>query len=280
MKHDLPLSPLHNSYRFVRRAMQAAAEDDLSGTAAQMTYYFMLALFPSLILLVALIDVLPVASDAVSAVEWAADLTSTLPEAVSNLLGEWLAQFAHSHPPGSVLLWVFVALWAASRGVRGARKGLNRVFRCPPRHNYFKARALDLVFTAAALVLVGFAYLLLVGGAQLGQFIGNYFTLGDNFHYFWSLLRWPVVLFVLGGFLVATYRYLPGKQLPLKRQLAGALPALGGWVALGLGFRYWLSWLGHFDELYGSLASFFILMFLLWLVSLFLLVGGEIAARE
>ncbi|MBT3339678.1 MAG: YihY/virulence factor BrkB family protein [Planctomycetes bacterium] len=280
MKPRLPLSPLHIALRFSSRAWRAAAEDDLSGTAAQMTYYFMLALFPSLILLVALIEMLPVADSAASAAEWAGSLTAPLPEAVSDLLSDWLTQFAHSRPHGSIFLWVFVALWAASRGVRGARKGLNRVFRCPPRHNYFKARAFDLVFTAAALVIVGFAYLILVGGAQLGHFIANYFSLGDSFHHFWSALRWPVVLCFLGGFLIATYRYLPGKQLPLRRQLAGALPALGGWIAIGLGFRYWLSWLGHFDELYGSLASFFILMVLLWLVSLFLLVGGKIAARK
>jgi len=198
---------------------------------------------------------------------------------LSRMLARYLQEFAAHRPSGGVLLWSLAGLWAASRGMRGARKGLDRVFRVRRRGGIVRTKLSDLGLTVLFLGVAGFAYTILVGGQQLGEAVATFFDLGFLFTRTWAWLRWPVILASMLGMTVLAYRLLPARKVAWRHLFAGAIPAVLGWIALGSGFRIWLRLLGSFDKLYGSLASFFLLMFLLWLVSLLLLLGGEIAAR-
>ncbi|MCH2101944.1 MAG: YihY/virulence factor BrkB family protein [Planctomycetes bacterium] len=259
---------------FISRFFHAMREEDLGGIAAQMTYYFMLALFPTLILMVWVLDLLPLSGDMAKAVGRSFHGVS---KELGVLIERYVEEFALRRPSGSLLLWAFAALWAASRGIEGARKGLDRVFR-PERHrNFAKLKVVDLLITLFAILFVGLAQLLLLGGQQLAKFFVGLIGLEDGAAATWPFFRWPIaIIFLLIGVVMA-YRYLPSRRLPYRYLFYGAVPTVLGWLALGTGFRQWLRSLGNFDRIYGSLASFFLLMFFLWLVSMCLLIGGQTA---
>lgn len=273
---DHVAGPARRVLQIAKRIVEEIAHDDLSGVAAQMTYYFMLALFPALILLVGLLDALPLENNVQNLVN---NLFKSLPEDVASMLSRYVSEFASRRPPGSLLLWILAALWATSRGMRGARKGLNRVFRCQPTKNLLMIRLQDVGLTIAGLLLMGVAYLLLIGGKQLGNAVVNFTGLDISMQVVWAWLRLPATLLLMTSFVVLVYRYLPSRRVGLRPLLAGALPTVIAWMLLGSVFRFWLRHLGNFDEIYGGLTSFFLLMFLLWLVSLVLLLGGEVTAR-
>lgn len=259
---------------FIRRFFHAMREEDLGGIAAQMTYYFMLALFPTLILMVWVLDLLPLSGDMAKAVGRSFHGVS---KELGTLIQRYVEEFARRRPSGSLLLWIFVALWAASRGIGGARKGLDRVFRPERRRNFAKLKAFDLLTTLMAILFVGLAQFLLLGGQQLATFIVGLIGLEESAAVTWSFLRWPLVIGLLLVGVVMAYRFLPSRRLPYRFLIYGAVPTVLGWLALGAGFRLWLRSLGNFDKIYGSLTSFFLLMFFLWLVSLCLLIGGQTA---
>lgn len=259
---------------FIGRFFHAMREEDLGGIAAQMTYYFMLALFPTLILMVWVLDLLPLSGDMAKAV--GRSFHGVSPE-LGNLIQRYVEEFARRRPSGSLLLWVFAALWAASRGIGGARKGLDRVFRPERRRNFAKLKAFDLLTTLLAIGFVGLAQFLLLGGQQLASFVVGLIGLEESAAVTWSFLRWPLVIALLLMGVVLAYRYLPSRRLPFRYLFYGAVPTVLGWLALGVGFRLWLRSLGNFDKIYGSLTSFFLLMFFLWLVSMCLLIGGQTA---
>ncbi|MCP4092778.1 MAG: YihY/virulence factor BrkB family protein [Planctomycetes bacterium] len=273
---DHVVGPVRRLVQIGKRIIQELTHDDLSGVAAQMTYYFMLALFPALILLVGLLDALPLEKNVSGIVS---SLFSGLPEDVASMLSRYVNEFATRRPPGSLVLWILASLWATSRGIRGARKGLNRVFRCKPTKNMVLIRLQDVVLTIAGLLFMGLAYLLLIGGKQLGVMVVNLVGLDLSIQVLWVWLRLPVTLLLMTCFVVLVYRFLPSRRVGLRPLLAGALPTVVAWMLLGSVFRFWLRHLGNFDEIYGGLTSFFLLMFLLWLVSLVLLLGGEVTAR-
>jgi len=273
---DHVTGPARRLLKIGKRVLEEIAHDDLSGVAAQMTYYFMLALFPALILLVGLLDALPLEKNVGNLVN---SLFSGLPEDVATMLSRYVSDFASRRPPGSLLLWILAALWATSRGMRGARKGLNRVFRCKPTNNLLLIRLQDVGLTIAGLLLMGLAYLLLIGGRQLGNLVVDFSGLDISMQVVWNWLRLPATLLLMTSFVVLVYRYLPSRRVALRPLLAGALPTVVAWMLLGSVFRFWLRHLGNFDEIYGGLTSFFLLMFLLWLISLVLLLGGEVTAR-
>jgi len=273
---DHVAGPVRRLLRIGRRVIEELGRDDLSGVAAQMTYYFMLALFPALILLVGLLDALPLEKNVGNIID---NLLSGLPEDVAGMLSRYVSEFASRRPPGSLVLWILAALWATSRGIRGARKGLNRVFRCRPTSNVVLIRLQDIGLTAAGFLLLGVAYLLLIGGKQLGNMVVDLTGLDISIQVVWAWLRLPATLILMTCFVVLVYRYLPSRRVGIRPLLAGALPTVIAWMLLGSVFRFWLRHLGNFDEIYGGLTSFFLLMFLLWMVSLVLLLGGEITAR-
>jgi|FLOH01.1.fsa_nt_gi membrane protein len=273
---DYVTGPVRRLLTIGKRVLEELAHDDLSGVAAQMTYYFMLALFPALILLVGLLDALPLEKNVDQVVN---SMFSSLPHDVANLLSRYVSDFANRRPPGSLLLWILAALWATSRGIRGARKGLNRVFRCKPTNNLLLIRLQDVGITVAGLLFMGLAYVLLIGGRQLGNVVVDFTGLDISMQVVWEWLSLPATLLLMTSFVVLVYRYLPSRRVALRPLLAGALPTVIAWMLLGSVFRFWLRHLGNFDQIYGGLTSFFLLMFLLWLISLVLLLGGEVTAR-
>lgn len=259
----------------IRRAGQELVKDDLAGLAAQMTYYFTLAFFPLLILLVGVIDLLPLERGTVALT---ARFVEGFPADMQPLLRRFLREFLGRHGSGGVFAWMLVALWAGSRAISGARRGLNGVLRDRRRRNPVAVRLQDVGFTLAALLFVGVSYALTFGGKAIGGFLADKVGLGDAFAAIWRWTRWPSSVALLTIFLALAYRYLPDRNVAWRASFAGALPTCLGWMGLLGGYEIWLRLAGNFDRIYGSLTSFFLLMLMLWLFGLVFLLGGEIVA--
>ena len=267
------MNPISSVLRLARRVGEELAQDDLAGLAAQMAYYFTLAFFPMLILLIGVLDLLPLDQEVPRLLE---RFVLGFPEDVQGLLRRFLQEFAGRRASASVFLWLIVALWAASRAISGARRGLDRVIGIARRRNLMLTRLTDVAFTCAAMLFVGAAYVLVLGGKAFGVFLAKLLGLSQLFPLVWSWARWPSTVALLTIFLALAYRFLPDRKVTWRAALAGALPACLGWLALLAAFRLWLHFFSRFDQIYGSLASFFLLMVMLWLFGLVFLLGGEI----
>lgn len=261
--------------RLARRVAEELTKDDLAGLAAQMTYYFTLAFFPLLILMVGVLDLLPLEREVTT---MTAKLVQGFPEDMQPLLKRFLREFLGRQGSGGVLAWMLVALWAGSRAISGARRGLNGVLHGRRKRHALKLRLQDLGFTVAALLFVGVSYVLTIGGRALGGFFADQIGFGSIFETVWRWSRWPTSVALLTIFLALAYRYLPDRSVPWRAAFAGALPTCLGWLGLLGGYEIWLRLAGNFDRIYGSLTSFFLLMLMLWLFALVFLLGGEIVA--
>lgn len=269
------IRPVQGALQIARRALEELRKDDLTGLAAQMSYYFTLALFPLLILLIGILDLLPLEQEVPRLME---RLVTGFPEDIQSLLRRFLREFAERRPSTGVFLWLLVALWAGSKAISGARRGLNGVMREVRLRNPVLTRLTDIGFTVAAVLFVGAGYVLTFGGKALGVFLAKMLGLSDLFPVIWAWLRWPSTLVLLTVFLTLAYRFLPDRRVTWRAALSGALPTCLGWMALLASFRLWLRFTARFDQLYGSLASFFILMLVLWMFGLVFLLGGEVVA--
>lgn len=256
-----------------RRAWEELQKDDLSGLAAQMSYYFTLAFFPMLILLIGVLDVLPLEKEVPQLM---ARLVQSFPEDLRPLINRFLRDFAERRAATGIFLWLLVALWAGSKAMSGARRGLNGVLKQVRRRTMVETRLIDLFLTAAAILMVGAGYVLTFGGKAMGVLLATALGYGELFPTVWLWARWPTTILLLTAFLTVAYRYLPDRRVGWRAAFAGALPTCLGWLVLMAGFRLWLRLMTHFDLIYGSLASFFLLMILLWMFGLIFLLGGEI----
>ena len=94
-----------------------------------------------------------------------------------------------------------------------------------------------------------------------------------------DLLRWPVILVVVGLALAILYRFGPSRAHPEWRCIAlGSSAASLLWVCGSLLFSFVVSQLGRLDELYGSVGVMIGFMLWVWLSVTVVLIGAELDA--
>ncbi len=92
----------------------------------------------------------------------------------------------------------------------------------------------------------------------------------------WPLLALVVVAALMGLALAVLYRYAPDRNEAQWRWVSwGAAFAVVGWIAVSVGFRFYVSRFGSYNETYGSLATIVVLLMWLFLSAIAATVGAS-----
>jgi membrane protein len=246
-----------------------AIDDRLTAEAARAAYYFFLSLFPAILALFALTGIF--GGDA--AFEWIMGrLRTSLPGDAAAYLQRFVLEVTGESRPGILSFSILFTLWSASNVVVAVTDGLNRMYDVEERRSWWLQRMVALgVVVVGAVLLVGNAVALLAG-PELLDLVG---AAG-----FWSVLRWPLAMLLLVAMTWLLYLVLPerscrGAALPT---LLGAVVGTALWILTTWGFRVYVRSFGNFDQTYGFVGGIIVLLLWLYLTSLAILFGGEIAA--
>src|ERR1044071_5670807 len=125
-----------------RRTLSESLEDDVLGQAAELSYYFLLALFPLLIFLTTLIGFLP---DAQSGLENA--IARFAPPDALKLVRETLNDIVSHRSGGLISFALLGSIWAASSGVDSLMHGLNVAYDAKETRPYWKRRLIAIALT-------------------------------------------------------------------------------------------------------------------------------------
>ena len=157
-----------------RRTWREAIADDVPGLAAQLSYYFFLALFPALLFLLALASFFPLSNvtDDVSRA-----LAPFVSPQVLALIQEQMQRLANNDNGGLLTFGVAMALWSSSAAIVSIVGALNRAYDIEEGRPWWRVRlvAIGLTIGVAVLVLVAIS-LVLVGptiAEKLGQATGG-----------------------------------------------------------------------------------------------------------
>src|SRR5262249_15961650 len=145
------------------------------GSAAELAYYFMLALFPMLIFLTSLVSSLSGARESIFYV-----LSRVMPP---DAMGIVQAAFddAVSKRSGSLIsIGILGTIWAASAGVSALTLPLNTVFDVKETRSYWKVKATALALTLALSLLVVLGIVLVMFGDRFGTWAAARWQLGGS----------------------------------------------------------------------------------------------------
>jgi len=139
-------------------------EANLTGSAAELAYYFILALFPMLIFLTSLVGFLPhVREDTFFA------LAKVAPGEAIALISQTLNDVVSKRSGGLLSFGVLGALWAGSGGVAALINGLNAVYKVKEGRSFLRVRLIAIGLTMLISVLViGGTLLVTFGGKLIG----------------------------------------------------------------------------------------------------------------
>lgn len=235
----------------------------------------MLSLFPALAALIALLGLI---SDPAVVVAQLEEMRPLLPEDVYQIINTQVVSLvtASSGSLGRAgVISLILALWSARAGVGAMITGLNAVYNKRDRNtarHYLRALLLTI-----GLVAVGIVSLL---SLVVIPILLAFFPLGGLGRFAVEAARWGVVVTVLFAGIGMLYRYGPNRRGAQFQWLsAGAMVAVVFWVILSVGFSYYVSNFGNYNQVYGSIGAVIAMLIWLWISSFLVLYGAALNAQ-
>lgn len=248
-------------------------KDRATGLAAQQAYYYMLALFPMLILLIAIVPYLNI--DPQKAINV---INQLLPEQSAELLRDNVIKLVSERNGGLLTFGIIGTIWSASNGMNAFIKAMNIAFDVDETRSFIKTRLVSISLTIGLILAFVIALLLPVFGEVILNGIESIITIPEHFNIIFNIIRWIVGIIVMVAVLTGLYRIAPNKHYPFKHVLPGAIFATIVWQLISLGFSFYVSNFGNYSATYGSIGGVIVLMLWLFLTGLALVLGGEINA--
>jgi len=259
-----------------KRVWNEIQEDEVFGRAAQLSYYFLLALFPLLLFLTSILG-LVAGEDGELRQSLFNYLGSVLPGEASDLISKTVTDVTEGSGGGKLSFGILATLWAASNGMGAILEALNVAYEVKETRPWWKARIVAIGLTFALALLILSALVLVLYGHNIAEAVAGSFGLGRAFELGWKVLQWPIVLaFVLFAFALIYYFAPDLHDQDWKWVSPGAVLGVAIWLLVSFAFRTYLQYFNSYSATYGSLGAVIILMLWFYFTGLAILVGGEI----
>jgi len=275
--------PLLRFWGLFRQACVAAYEDNCFGIAKGAAYSSLLAFFPVLASIAAILAQINAESVAHA---FSRLLFQVVPPGSEELVQN---QFTvkGQRPAWLLLAAAVLSAWAASGALMSLMEGYQAAYRLPSGRPFVKQRgiALMLVFIAA-LPAVGSSVLILFGARTERSVLGWLGVVQVEDLKSWvillsSLLRYVVALGATEFVTALLYCIGPNRPLKLRDVWPGAFLATFLWLGATLGFAWYVRNIANYNLVYGSIGAVIALLVWMYLLSLISLLGCEYnAVRE
>ncbi|MGB2569057.1 YihY/virulence factor BrkB family protein [Micromonospora citrea] len=241
-------------------------KDNCADWAAALTYYGVLALFPSTVVVVALVGLV---SDGERTVDTVLDLARDVGAGavVANDGFVSVVRTVVDQQSGAKVLLSFGllgALWSASGFIGAFTRASNAIYGVEEGRPFWRLRPMQIGLAGVSLVLLAVVALGLIVSGPVTDAVGDLVGAGGLARTVWSVLKWPVLALVMMTLLSLLFWIAPNVRQPRFRWLTpGGAVALLAWVLASSGFGLYVANFGSYDVTYGSLGA--VIAFLVWL---------------
>jgi len=251
----------------------------MSQHAAALTYYAMLALFPALLVAVAVLGLFGQEGTVNDVTQYLSNngAPPAVLEPVRSLLRSAI-RAGSGAISATLVLSVALSLIGASGAFASARRALNAVYGVdedrPIVHRKIADVGATLVLIALALVILVLVFL----GGGVADDLASTLGAGDQAAAAWQVLRWPAALAVT--LLAYAFIYVNAPDISRRRWRTfspGALIAVPLWLAVSYGFWWYVTHLADLAA-YGTFGAAVVLLVWLFLSNAALLLGAEVNA--
>lgn len=259
-----------------KRVWHEIEEDQVFGRAAELSYYFLLALVPFLIFLTSVIG-LVLGSGTGTRHQLFAYLARVMPPSAFQMINTTIQEVSSASSGGKLSFGILATLWAASNGMGAITTSLNVAYDLKESRPWWKQRLTAMGLTIALSIFIISALLLVLAGSSIAEWLASHFGLGSTFPLIWKIVQWPVVLACLVFAFALIYYFAPDFHEQTWTWLTpGAAIAVVLWLLVSVAFRAYLHFFDTYSATYGSLGAVIVLMLWLYFTGAAVLIGGEI----
>ena len=264
----------------LKRTIREFRQDNLTDWAAALTYYGVMSLFPTLLVLVALLGLVgqyPQTSDAVLRI-----IDKIGPHsAVNTFRAPIQGVVRHKGGAGALLgVGLLGSLWSASGYVGAFMRASNAIYEVEEGRPFWKRRPLQVGLTLLVVVLLTAVSSAIVATGPLARAVGDEVGMGREAVTAFNIAKWPVIVLVLLAIVGLLYYVGPNVRQPRFPWITpGGVLALVVWGAASAGLAFYAAKFGSFQKTYGTLGGAILFLVWMWVSNLALLLGNELNAE-
>jgi membrane protein len=262
-----------------KHTWRSLLDDNLVGRAAELGFYFIFALFPSLFTATSLLGL---AARSASQIYYSllGYLAIVIPHVAMATVLSTFNETTAAVTSGKLTFGLVFAIWSASVGFSAIQDSLNVVYKVKETRSYLAAR-----FSAIGVTVILMALVTLMLASMLGaDLLARMVSLHIYHHFFAAViaytvrgLSWFFVIILLSLFFAVIYYFAPDVKTSHWHWLTpGAAIGIAGWFLASVGFRVYVYFFNNYSATYGGLGAVIILLTWFYLTGLMLLLGAEI----
>jgi membrane protein len=259
-----------------KRTFTEAIADDVLSLAAQQAYYFFFALFPLLLALISLASFFPVENliDEIIGL-----LSRVAPEDILTIVRDQIVKISQSNAGGLLTFAFLFALWSSSAAVLSMCTTLNAAYDITEGRPWWKVRLIAIGLTIGLALFILVSMTLIIAGPTFAERLAENMGLGAAFKWTWWILQWPIVFLLIATAIALVYYFAPDAEQDWVWITPGSVLATALWVVVSLGFKFYITNFGNYNETYGTIGGVMVLLLWFYLSGLAILMGAELNAE-
>lgn len=259
---------------------QSILEDHIFGYAAELGFYFLFSLFPTLLCATSVLGLVLRSATTVYN-HLLAYLALVVPSSAFHMVLNTFNQTTAHASSGKITLGFLAAFWSASMGISATQETINVVYKINDRRSYLKARLQAIGLTLILIVTFSFSLGCMLGGDFATHWVRGFLQhralLASAAVIFVRITSWSLAAAFISVSFAITYFWAPDLRVRRWRWLTpGAAIGMATWLLASVAFRLYLYYFNTYSLTYGSLGAVMILLMWFYITGLMILVGAEI----
>jgi membrane protein len=251
------------------------SESNVSNGAAAIAFFLMLAIFPAIIFLLALLPYLPIEHLKEAIFD---SIAETMPGRAADLVFDIVDKVTSQRQGGLLSFGLIFAIWSASAGINAIMMQLNTTYEVEETRPYWKSRGTSLLLTIVYFVTVIAGFALIVMGGVIQSWAASLIGWSEPLLVFFAVFRWAVIVALLLFAFACIYYMGPNKDQKFIFVTPGNSITVVIFIIASVLFRIYVVNFSNYDATYGSIGAVIVLMMWLYIVGWVILLGGEINA--
>lgn len=256
-------------------AIKNAFKHGIDKEAAALAYYLLFALFPLSIFVSNLIGLLEL--DIVGITE---ALHHFMPMAIVGIIESYLEYVTNTASTTLFMLSLIFLIWFPMRAVKVLMDNVHKAYQLGKPHSAISYMLRQLIFTLFLLLgIFMMVFVLTLGERVVVQFVGilsnKTWHISEYLLTLWQYCRFIIVGALMLLVLSTLYMLSFEKREPIRHVIPGIIISMFAWMAVSLGFSYYVENFADYSLFYGTLGTVIVLMIWLYLTAIVLLFGIE-----
>ena len=224
-------------------------EHGIMGRGAELAYYFLFSFLPLIIFVAALISAMKIDISSFAGLE------KLIPQDVLNIISEYYHYIFGAQNTGLMISGLVLSVYFSSAAVRSLMRGLDVAYHVKENRSFIRKLIMSIFFAIILLLMISLSMIVLVAGGKIIELIIYVFPEYEGFEFMTNILRFALPVIPMLFVLTLLFMFVPNQKVKFREAIPGALFSLIAWMVVSAIFSLYVSTMGNYSVLYGSLGA-------------------------